>query len=314
LPSRTLGHNGGTRRKRDSGIGRDSSFEESTASPNNSGGGGGNASGRGGGAGGGGRGAANVGGAAGPRAGDSDSGLSEVSGSGQLGRGGRRRRTMPSLLSSPPVRPATVAHSTLEEIAHSAENLKNSTFIIENGIRKRVHAESRPCLVTDPASKLTRACASTTPADPERLAPLPRHYRIESQAKLAKDLGEGSLPDVSVCRHIRRHGGVMSRDEVARLSEARRLELLRLEERRRQGEIVIRMADLKPAEARHLWIEAIKLLAAATLRTCRIAADFLKLEAKDWCQEHLLLVFVFVINTGLAMLFFSLLTSEKTDT
>uniref|UniRef100_A0A1I8I9A8 BMERB domain-containing protein n=1 Tax=Macrostomum lignano TaxID=282301 RepID=A0A1I8I9A8_9PLAT len=96
--------------------------------------------------------------------------------------------------------------------------------------------------------------------------PLPRQYRIESQAQLAKDLGEGSLPDVTVCQQIQRHG-MMSREEVSRLSEARRLELLRLEERRRQGEIIIRLADLK-----------------------------------DWCKEHLLLLFVFIINTGLAVL------------
>ena len=64
------------------------------------------------------------------------------------------------------------------------------------------------------------------------------------QARLAKDLGEGSIPDVSVCRHIKQHN-LMTREEVTRLSQARRQELLHQEQRRRQGEIIIRLADLK---------------------------------------------------------------------
>ena len=67
---------------------------------------------------------------------------------------------------------------------------------------------------------------------------------IDWQARLAKDLGEGSIPDVSVCRFIKQHS-LMTREEVTRLSQARRQELLRQEQRRRQGEIVIRLADLK---------------------------------------------------------------------
>ncbi|PAA60961.1 hypothetical protein BOX15_Mlig034492g1 [Macrostomum lignano] len=235
-------------RKRDSGLGRDDYSIDANSRGN--------------------------GGATGPAGGgDSDSGLSEATsgsaGGSSLSRS--RRRTMPSLLSAPPVKPASVGAAAAQSVAiddmtKSVENLKDTDFsyIIENGIRKRVQLESGNRRQQQQHQQLQQ--------------PLPRQYRIESQAQLAKDLGEGSLPDVTVCQQIQRHG-MMSREEVSRLSEARRLELLRLEERRRQGEIIIRLADLK-----------------------------------DWCKEHLLLLFVFIINTGLAVLFISLLAApDETD-
>lgn len=82
----------------------------------------------------------------------------------------------------------------------------------------------------------------------------------------------GSLPDVASI------GGnpLMPREEVHKLSEKRRAELRRLEEeadRRRQQEIVLRLADFK-----------------------------------DWCQQRQLMMLVIALNVSLATMFFNLLS------
>ena len=106
-------------------------------------------------------------------------------------------------------------------------------YIIENGVRKRVKADvyQRP----------------TRPADPlNRPKDLPSRYKVETPSKLSRSPNRGSLPDVSACKEL--EPGIMPREQVHKLSEARRAELRRLrdeEERRKQQEIVLRLSDLK---------------------------------------------------------------------
>uniref|UniRef100_A0A1I8GRD1 Ion_trans domain-containing protein n=1 Tax=Macrostomum lignano TaxID=282301 RepID=A0A1I8GRD1_9PLAT len=172
--------------------------------------------------------------------GDSDSGLSEVSG-GSLGRS--RRRTLPSLLGSNSARPSTlVGPAELEDSSHSRDRQQSAgaaTFIIENGVRKRVlHSiSSTAAAAISSPHRYNNRKQNSLPHQRSLRHPqqLQQHRlcRIESQARLCKDLGEGSLPDVSVCRYIVRRG-LMSREEAAQLGRQRRLELLKLEEMQNQ--------------------------------------------------------------------------------
>jgi len=140
-------------------------------------------------------------------------------------------------------------------------DIEPERYIIENGVRKRVKADvyQRP----------------TKPADPlNRPKDLPNRYKVETPSKLSRSPNRGSLPDVSACKEL--EPGIMPREQVHKLSEARRAELRRLrdeEERRKQQEIVLRLSDLK-----------------------------------DWCQQRQLLMLVIALNVSLATMFFNLLS------
>ncbi|KAA3678706.1 junctophilin [Paragonimus westermani] len=258
-----------------------------------------------------------------------------------------RRRTLPSIMTEPPIQSAKpirtnwvtnqttglLGESTKDHVRmgtnaiyddaiHSAENLPAQaadTYIIENGIRKRVQAVSLIQQSRMPATqslpeddeKEGRRPEWTTAYDPYRPAmestimvcglgdppeyternaksvgvqPLPRTYRIDSEVSLLGVAKETSMPDLpSACQAVlaghgrgnHRHVG-LTREELNRLTQVRKLELMEEMERRKRGEIVIRLADIK-----------------------------------DWIRANFVIVFVLLINASLAFLFFNLLTGSS---
>ncbi|TGZ52020.1 hypothetical protein CRM22_010710 [Opisthorchis felineus] len=255
-----------------------------------------------------------------------------------------RRRTLPSIMTEPPVHPEktgrnkwpvkqaapankvtdsrcrTPASRIGEDAVHSAENLPAhaaDTYIIENGIRKRVQAVTqqnprvplvhklpedeeregrRPewTIAYDPyrpAMESTVVVSHLGPppqysernSGPVETPLLPRTYRIESEISLLGAAKEASMPDLPSACHsaVSGHGRGntrqvgLTREELNRLTHARRLELMEEMERRKRGEIVIRLADIK-----------------------------------DWIRSNFVIVFVLLINASLAFLFFNLLTGS----
>ena len=159
-----------------------------------------------------------------------DSGVSEGV---EDGRSLPRRRTLPSIVNDGET--SSTPNTQAKEQAHSSENLtrKNpDTYIIENGIRKRVKG-------------VTRNPQSTARASSK--GDLPKEYKIESEKTLARSTGKhGSLPDVSSIQKTEKPS--MSREEAYRLSSARREELRRLQdlaERRRQGDVTVILGDIR---------------------------------------------------------------------
>ncbi|VDM24682.1 unnamed protein product [Hydatigera taeniaeformis] len=96
-----------------------------------------------------------------------------------------------------------------------------------------------------------------TDFDTGELLPLPDAYKIESVGNLRTGGLETSMPDVS--KGVEGMllskggpgtsrlgiGGLLTRDEVCRLGQQRRHELLLDRERKKRGEIIIRLADIK---------------------------------------------------------------------
>ena len=174
-----------------------------------------------------------------------DSGLSDAEDFRHVTRPLQRRQTLPSIMKGVAPAAAPVAKgppssnysATKPRVSggnhvHSAESVSprdSDLYIIENGIRKRVCAE-----------------VYTQPVRPEADRPkdvLPDRLKLE---KMSSRGGKGSLPDVSVCREMEKN--VMPRDEVAKLSERRRAELVAMsneETRRKEQEIVLRLSDLR---------------------------------------------------------------------
>ena len=146
-----------------------------------------------------------------------------------------RRKTLPSIIkrseSFKCIAPLPEETTTSQRDLNARSG---DTYVIENGIRKRVKAEvySQPPRQT-PSSESPRA--------------LPKRYRMEKAAAALSSKGpRGSLPDVSQCAEMTKN--VMPREEVAKLSAQRReeLRLLREQERlRKNREIVLSLADLK---------------------------------------------------------------------
>jgi len=184
----------------------------------------------------------------------------------------QRRKTLPSIVKRvpPPAAAAAPAGTTGNQVQKTSTDKTKSvvtpkpvepeTYVIENGIRKRVKAEvyAQPPPVT------------TSDDNPS----LPNRYKLESQGSLSKGANRGSLPDVRVCNELGKN--VMPREEVSHLSERRRAELRKMREeaeKRKQQEIVLRLADLK-----------------------------------DWCQQRQLLMLVIAVNVSLATMFFNLLS------
>ncbi|KAK3085576.1 hypothetical protein FSP39_005580 [Pinctada imbricata] len=139
-----------------------------------------------------------------------------------------RRRTMPSIVKDDD----TAKSSSTVETAHSSDNIANKnpeTFVIENGIRKRIKGVEKK--IKPSASK----------------GDLPNEFKIESQNRLARVGIRGSLPDITVMKKTDKIKP-MPREEAYKLSSARREELRRLQElaeRRRQGDVTVILGDLK---------------------------------------------------------------------
>lgn len=164
-----------------------------------------------------------------------DSGVSEGVDDGS--RPFQRRRTLPYIVKGGDETDGA-AKAAVKEQAHSSENLarKNpETFIIENGIRKRVKG------VTRNASHQKPPKVSSSKGD------LPAQFEIESQnTPLARSGKHGSLPDITTIQKA--DTAAMSREEAYKLSSARREELRRLQdlaERRRQGDVTVILGDLR---------------------------------------------------------------------
>ena len=166
----------------------------------------------------------------------------------------QRRKTLPSIVkrppgpgdsSTPPYPPAAPQVSSKPKVANSLSRTSSAepeTYIIENGIRKRVKAE---------VYANTNSITSGGGGDEDKPKMLPNRYKIEPSRTGAN---RGSLPDVSACRELEKK--LMPREEASRLSHQRRAELSLQQqeaERRRQQEIVLRLADLKVGNPRQYW-------------------------------------------------------------
>lgn len=166
-----------------------------------------------------------------------DSGVSEsMDEDASKTRSLQRRRTMPCIIDSSVttkhIHPASAKQFLAEhETAHSSENLSNTspdTFIIENGIRKRIEAEVH--------------------SNPSReYGHFPTEYKFVDDQKLAGSSGvdkRGSLPDLKTVTSVK----PMSRREAYQLGSARREEIRRLQElaeRRRQGDMSVILGDVR---------------------------------------------------------------------
>ena len=151
----------------------------------------------------------------------------------------QRRKTLPSIIKRPPTigesKPAPKTSPSAAGTKKATEPTKEEeTFIIENGVRKRIKAE----VYQTPPSP------SSSAQDDDKPKELPKRYKIEPSSNLRRIANRGSLPDVSACKEL----PITPRAEMSVLSAARRAELLKLqeeEELRKQQEIVLRLTDLK---------------------------------------------------------------------
>ena len=154
-----------------------------------------------------------------------------------------RRKTLPSIIkrseSYKCIAPLPEEATTSQ---HALNARSGDTYVIENGIRKRVKAE----VYAQPPRPEAEPTSSSESVD--KLRALPKRYRMEkaSAHALSSKGARGSLPDVSQCVEMQKN--VMPREEVAKLSAQRREELRLQRERerlRKNREIVLSLADLK---------------------------------------------------------------------
>ena len=170
-----------------------------------------------------------------------DSGVSDSMEEGDSGknRALQRRRTMPCIVNDPTeaakaVDQLAAAKQQLseKETAHSSLNLSHKnqdSFIIENGIRKRIRAE----IHSNPDKELRQ---------------LPKEYKVMDTNSLRGGAAvtdkRGSLPDLAAVTGVK----PMSRREAYQLSTQRREELRRIQdlaERRRQGDVSVILGDVR---------------------------------------------------------------------
>ncbi|KAL3860432.1 hypothetical protein ACJMK2_010556 [Sinanodonta woodiana] len=160
-----------------------------------------------------------------------DSGVSETIDDESKHRPLQRRRTLPSIVKAENESKKTAPE---KEQAHSSENLagrSRETFIIENGIRKRVKSVQR----------------KDNPSHFSSKGNLPKEYKLEGQNSLDRSGKHGSLPDITGVKTSEKLKP-MSREEAYQLSTTRREELRKLQElaeRRRQGDVAVILGDLK---------------------------------------------------------------------
>ena len=162
-----------------------------------------------------------------------------------------RRKTLPSIVhhaktiridpqatNAPPPRSRTI---TPTPVKTTRDDIMD-TYVIENGVRKRVKAEvvayPRP-----PSPSPSVSSVTSLEAIEDKPKQLPKVYKLEP-SNLAGARNRGSLPDVSKGLGVE----LMPRSEASKLSQARRDELRLLreqEEARRRMELVLRVADVK---------------------------------------------------------------------
>lgn len=178
-----------------------------------------------------------------------DSGVSESMDEDAKNKSLQRRRTMPCIVKEDDAK-QTVRE---KETAISSENIagKNpETFVIENGIRKRIKGIQNKVNPSASRGNLQNA------------------FRIESERQLRSGK-HGSLPDIHTVQTSDQIKP-MSREEAYQLGTARREELRRLQElaeRRRQGDVGVILGDLKDfVQHRQLLVLVIALnLSLATM-------------------------------------------------
>ena len=154
----------------------------------------------------------------------------------------QRRKTLPSIVKRPPgPGDSSTLPNKVDQVPGKIKvpnslsrtsSVEPETYIIENGIRKRVKME---------VYANTNSIATVHDEDGPKM--FPNHYKIEPSRT---ETNRGSLPDVSVCRELEKK--LMPREEVSRLSHQRRAELSLQQqeaERRHKQEIVLRLADIK---------------------------------------------------------------------
>lgn len=140
----------------------------------------------------------------------------------------QRRRTLPCIVKEGSEEKQQVPG---KETAYSSENLagkSSETYIIENGIRRRVKGIEK-----NEKPHISKG-------------DLPKVYQLENQNKLGRSGKHGSLPDITVIKTEK--NTPIPRDEAYRLGTARREEIRRLQdlaERRKQGDVTVILGDLK---------------------------------------------------------------------
>lgn len=186
-----------------------------------------------------------------------DSGMSETMEEDSKHRPLQRRRTLPCIIKREEEAEAAKQNLAENQAAVSSENLatKNTeTFVIENGIRKRIRART---------PKVT---------NPEKEVPL-KSYTLESQKNLSKACNPGSLPDINIIR-TQPWMKPMPRDEAYKLSSQRREEVRHMrdiEERRKQGDVSIILGDVKD------WCQQRQLLVLLIALNVSLATMFFNL-------------------------------------
>lgn len=157
-----------------------------------------------------------------------DSGVSESMDEDAKNKSLQRRRTMPCIVKEDDDAKPNVRENPT---AISSENIatKNpETYVIENGIRKRIKGIQNKVNPSASRGNLKNA------------------FRIESERQLRTGQ-HGSLPDIHTVQTTDKIKP-MSREEAYQLGSARREELRRLQEladRRRQGDVGVILGDLK---------------------------------------------------------------------
>ncbi|VDL89416.1 unnamed protein product [Schistocephalus solidus] len=160
--------------------------------------------------------------------------------------------------------------------------------------------------------------------DSRDVADMPDAYIIEPVPNAATCV-DTSMPDVS--KHLvdglggiggTRLGisGLLTRDEVSRLSQQRRQEILLEMERKKRGEIIIRLADIKvlvtpdsdAVRSAGLVPKIIDLLTSCFTGAYDEGFNFLQ-DALDWVRANFVVVIVLLINACLAFLFINLVNN-----
>ena len=190
-----------------------------------------------------------------------------------------RRKTLPSMVrrSASSKCIAALPEETTTSQRHLNSHSGGDTYIVENGIRKRVKAEvySQP-----PRPESTSSSESI-----DQLQELPKRYRMEKVSVPSSKGPRGSLPDVSQCAELQKH--VMPRDEISKLSAKRReeLRLMREQERlRKDREIVLSLADLKVCTSQIVSVYACSTLSwpIMLLFLSILIARWLRVEIENW--------------------------------
>ncbi|CAF0800904.1 unnamed protein product [Didymodactylos carnosus] len=129
-----------------------------------------------------------------------------------------RRKSLPSIVKNPGYKD--------NETARSSDNLKNKeTFIIENGIRKRV--TEQPQKLTDSGNPVPMSNALTSSGSPS----LPRKVILESITNINQTSANKRVSMPTLVGEFSRKKPGMTREEVSILSSQRREEIRRQRER-----------------------------------------------------------------------------------